>query len=321
MQNTNEESKKKILIIDDEAENITIIEGYLSSFGYGISIARNGKEGIDMLQKINPDLVLLDINLPDKDGFQVIKEIKDFNRFRYLPVVFLSGYDRANFKVKALELGADDYITRPFNKAELLARLRAVLRRSQTDKCENIEAMTGNLLDHMGLVELLQPLEIGKRDAWVKLKDIDAELIIKKGLLVYIRQGNFTGLDALDRILLGERGRFSITFSNLPDTIPAQSMKKPLQLTKAIMDSISYLDEVKSLIGTFISVEKINTATIVITPEIKKLKGSEKFIESQLVPVSDLIITLNGDLKDVADNLIKISRANNLKINLEKADI
>ena len=311
MSEINEAVAKKILIVDDEPTHLALVKEYLSSFGYDIYTALDGKGCLEMLQKVKPDLALLDINLPDMDGFQLIKKIKEIPCFATLPVVFLSGYDRSNFKVKALELGADDYITRPFNTAELLARLRAVLRRSESCKCDDTDAMTGNLLDHMGLVELLQPLEIGKRTAFVKLKDIDAELVIEKGVSVYMRQGKFTGLDALDRILLGEKGRFSIAFTE----IPANFTKQPVQLTKAIMDSISYLDEVKSLLHQFIPADQLEGTGIVISPEIKALPGTEKFKEDQVVPAVNLIMTLPGDLKDVVQNLLNMFKNNMLKLN------
>ena len=124
------EQKKKILIIDDEAVNRAILEDYLSNFGYEIYMASNGSEGVDMLAKTAPDLVLLDIKMPDKDGFQTLEEIKRSPRFSNIPVLFLSALNRSNLKVKGLELGAEDYITRPFDKAELLARIRAALRRT-----------------------------------------------------------------------------------------------------------------------------------------------------------------------------------------------
>jgi DNA-binding response OmpR family regulator len=294
------QQKKKILIIDDEVLNRAILEDYLSDFGYEIYMASNGSEGVDMLAKTSPDLVLLDIKMPDKDGFQTLEEIKRSPGFANIPVLFISALNRSNLKVKGLELGAEDYITRPFDKAELLARIRAALRRTNL-QFQDGRKMEGDLSD-LGLIELLQPLALGKKTAAVKLKDIDAEVIIEEGRLVHVRQGHFTGRDALNRILLVEKGEFSVIFNK----IPANINKQPVELIKAMMDSLAYIDEIKTLMEKFVLDSGIQNPHIVITPGIKKRKGTEKFKENQAIPLVNLVISLEGDLKEIVQFLLKM---------------
>jgi DNA-binding response OmpR family regulator len=302
------QQKKKILIIDDEVLNRAILEDYLSDFGYEIYMASNGSEGVDMLAKTAPDLVLLDIKMPDKDGFQTLEEIKRSPGFANIPVLFISALNRSNLKVKGLELGAEDYITRPFDKAELLARIRAALRRTNL-QFQDGRKMEGDLSD-LGLIELLQPLALGKKTAAVKLNDIDAEVIIEEGRLVHVRQGHFTGRDALNRILLVEKGEFSVIFNK----IPANISKQPVELIKAMMDSLAYIDEIKTLMEKFVMDSGIQNPHIVITPEIKKRKGTEKFKENQAIPLVNLVISLEGDLKEIVQFLLKMHKDTTLKL-------
>ena len=302
------QQKKKILIIDDEVLNRAILEDYLSDFGYEIYMASNGSDGVDMLAKTSPDLVLLDIKMPDKDGFQTLEEIKRSPEFANIPVLFISALNRSNLKVKGLELGAEDYITRPFDKAELLARIRAALRRTNL-QFQDGRKMEGDLSD-LGLIELLQPLALGKKTAAVKLKDIDAEVIIEEGRLVHVRQGHFTGRDALNRILLVEKGEFSVIFNK----IPANISKQPVELIKAMMDSLAYIDEIKTLMEKFVLDSGIQNPHVVITPEIKKRKGTEKFKENQAIPLVNLVISLEGDLKEIVQFLLKMHKDDTLKL-------
>ncbi len=120
-------TKQKILVVDDE-ENITeLLRLYLEKEGYEVEVAGDGISALEKFKEYVPDLVLLDIMLPGMDGMQVCKEIRKQNN---TPVVMLSAKGETVDKVLGLELGADDYIEKPFNRSELIARIKAVLRRA-----------------------------------------------------------------------------------------------------------------------------------------------------------------------------------------------
>jgi two-component system KDP operon response regulator KdpE len=118
----------KVLVIDDESVIIEAVELGLSLHWREVEVLKAGdaERGLDLLERERPDLVLLDIGLPGKDGYQALKEIRAFSD---VPVIMLTARDDAMDKVRGLELGADDYVTKPFNHLELLARMKAVLRR------------------------------------------------------------------------------------------------------------------------------------------------------------------------------------------------
>jgi len=133
----------KVLVVDDEPDVARLIS---ISFGmqqpnWEILAAAEGEEALDFVERKQPDVVLLDVGLPDTEGFEVLKQIRLFSD---VPVIMLTVRDDEMSKVRGLELGADDYITKPFGHLELLARVRAVLRRAQALPLEHEEPFVSN---------------------------------------------------------------------------------------------------------------------------------------------------------------------------------
>ncbi|MBS2004611.1 MAG: response regulator transcription factor [Candidatus Obscuribacterales bacterium] len=121
----------KILVIDDEPQIRRALRVGLEQNNYQVFLAANGEEGLDMAASRLPDLIILDLAMPGKNGFDVCKELREWTK---TPIIVLSVRDREEDKIKALDLGADDYLTKPFGIGELLARARAVLRRQAPDE-------------------------------------------------------------------------------------------------------------------------------------------------------------------------------------------
>ena len=117
----------QILVVDDEQEMRKLIEVMLSNTDFKITSISDGETALDVLQKEPIDLVLLDVMMPKIDGFEVCKRIRQFSS---VPIIFLTAMDANADKVKGLNLGADDYIVKPFTGSELIARMQAVLRRT-----------------------------------------------------------------------------------------------------------------------------------------------------------------------------------------------
>ncbi len=124
---------KKILIVDDEAENLKLISEMLTPHFQPLQ-ASNGREGIQMAVKEQPALMLLDLNMPDMDGFEVVKKLREQTATRGLPVIMLTSEAGLDSRVKGLDLGADDYMAKPFQIRELLARINARLRRGELNR-------------------------------------------------------------------------------------------------------------------------------------------------------------------------------------------
>jgi DNA-binding response OmpR family regulator len=126
--------EKKILVVDDESRMVQFISMNLKLEGFLVTIASNGYEAIEKLTREMPDLVVLDIMMPDMDGFETLKKIREVSS---VPVIFLSVKNAPTDRIKGLDLGADDYLTKPFEPLELVSRIKAVLRRSEPESSNN----------------------------------------------------------------------------------------------------------------------------------------------------------------------------------------
>jgi two-component system KDP operon response regulator KdpE len=127
------ENRKRILVVDDERGLVKIIRLNLEQDGFDVVEAYNGSQAMEKLRTTLPDLVLLDIMMPDTDGFTVLKMIRQIGS---IPVIMLTAKGEEDDKIKGLELGADDYVTKPFSPRELTSRIRAVLRRGDFSRDE-----------------------------------------------------------------------------------------------------------------------------------------------------------------------------------------
>ncbi len=120
----------RILVVDDEKHIVELLKLYLTKEGYEVEAAHSGQEAIDKAKARKPDLVVLDLMLPDLDGFEVCRQLRGKSD---VPIIMLTARDDDVDKIVGLELGADDYLTKPFNPRELLARAKAVLRRYRAE--------------------------------------------------------------------------------------------------------------------------------------------------------------------------------------------
>jgi two-component system phosphate regulon response regulator PhoB len=127
-----------IHIVEDEQPIITLVKYNLEKEGYKVSFSDNGNDGIEDIKKLSPDLVLLDWMLPDFSGVEICKSLKKDTKFKDIPIIMLTAKGEDEDKIKGLNSGADDYITKPFSFPELLARIKALLRRSKPSVVSDI---------------------------------------------------------------------------------------------------------------------------------------------------------------------------------------
>ena len=128
--------KTKILVVDDDEHICELIRLYFEKEGFAVNIANDGNKAIESFKSATPDVVILDIMLPGADGWQVCREIR---RISQVPIIMLSAKGETFDKVLGLELGADDYMVKPFETKELIARVKAILRRTKVAEAENHE--------------------------------------------------------------------------------------------------------------------------------------------------------------------------------------
>lgn len=149
-------SNPKILVVEDEERMARFIRLNLEHDGFIVDEALTGKEGLDKMRTFLPDLILLDIMLPDVDGFEVLKMIREIDT---VPVIMLTAKGEEDDRVKGLELGADDYITKPFSPRELVSRVKAVLRR--------VDA-AGMAAEEVINVDERLKIDFNRREIWVE---------------------------------------------------------------------------------------------------------------------------------------------------------
>ncbi|MBI5044221.1 MAG: response regulator, partial [Nitrospirae bacterium] len=129
----------KILVVDDEPQNLELLSAYLEKAGYNnIATASNGIEALRLVDGNPPDLILLDVMMPKMNGFEVCKKLKDDSKTRLIPIVIITALRDVEDKIRALDLGADEFLSKPFNRAELMARVRALLKMKHLN--DNLEA-------------------------------------------------------------------------------------------------------------------------------------------------------------------------------------
>jgi DNA-binding response OmpR family regulator len=124
-------SKQQILVVDDDKSIVKVVRSYLEQAGYTVQTAYDGESALHALRSAKPDLVVLDLMLPDRDGWEITRLIRSDATLGAMPIIMLTARVEDTDKIVGLELGADDYITKPFNAREIVARVRALLRRAQ----------------------------------------------------------------------------------------------------------------------------------------------------------------------------------------------
>jgi two-component system alkaline phosphatase synthesis response regulator PhoP len=122
---------QRILVVDDDREIVRLLRAYLEQAGYKVLVAYDGETALHILRRERPNLVLLDLMLPDRDGWEVTRIVRADPSLEATPIIMLTARVEDHDKIIGLELGADDYVTKPFNPREVMARVRAVLRRAQ----------------------------------------------------------------------------------------------------------------------------------------------------------------------------------------------
>ena len=207
---------EKILVVDDNASVCELVAARLKEWGLEVTTAANGLEALAVTKRDRPDLVLLDIMLPWLNGFEVARVLKADADTRHIPIIFLTVKDRVQDKVLGFEAGADDYITKPFNWDELLARVGAALRRAAAPPKETAarEAKTrgiaGGLAD-VSLANLIQFIEVDKKSGILTLTHPKGAgyVLFSEGRVANAVTGRFRGEAAVYHMLGWQEGGFT----------------------------------------------------------------------------------------------------------------
>lgn len=186
--------KRKILLVEDDFNLGIVIQDFLSLEGYTVHLCRDGKEGLQKFNKNDYDVCLLDVMLPEKDGYEIAEDIRKVNK--EIPIIFLTAKSNPEDKVKGFKAGGDDYITKPFNRDEFLLRIKAILRRANNDFEEEenglIEINSYKLdFNNLKLIGPGEEKKLTKREtAILKLLSENRNKVIERSLVLNLIWGD-----------------------------------------------------------------------------------------------------------------------------------
>ncbi len=292
----------KVLLVDDAEDVHQVVGTYLELSGYTVEHAYNGEEGLRMMPEISPDLVLLDIQMPVLDGFGALQKMKINPDLEAIPVLFLSSMDRPNLKVKGLELGADDYLVKPCDRAELLARVNVAIRRSERYR-RLARTMNGDL-EKISLAELLQTLGLGGRSAVIELTDLGAKVAVSQSQFMWCEMGGYSGAEALERIVLLEHGRFAVDFDQEIEGEPIGSIQDLLLAALVVIDTLESVFD-----GNADLADSIELVDGTLPFEVKS-----SFFEVINPMVKDLLVAIDGSISDNAGLLAQAIKDGKVRI-------
>jgi signal transduction histidine kinase len=222
--------KNKILIVDDAIDTVELLKKRFQAEGYDTEEAYNGEEALNKVPEYNPDLIVLDVMMPKIDGYEVCQRLKSDEKTKYIPIIMLTAKGEIEHKVKGLEIGADDYLPKPFDYKELSARIKSLLKIKEVHEKKVEEEKTGALEQMMDQVahEIRNPLtSIGgfARKVYNRLPDGDPN---KKYMEIILE----------DVALLENMIKQLIDLKSL-----SISMKQPLDVNEVINDSLKIFEQ------------------------------------------------------------------------------
>lgn len=275
--------KKKIYILDDDLSVIQLLREYLELAGFSVFSQSNPRIALEEIEILKPNVLICDLNMPEITGFDVLKHLKTKEDLKDIYVILLTSFDRIDFKIKGLEIGADDYITKPFHKSEVLARIRSALRRIDR---ESEDEINGDL-SRLSLVDILQLFEINRKSGLIYIPHLNAKITISEGYISKLAYKSFDIKEGLLRLLLTNKGKFRIKFSeSISDALG-------IKIGDILLDLLSKLDELKPVLGDNIDLDSV-------------IKDESKFLLSKLgydcdgEKVRDIMVKSTKDLNFVS---------------------
>jgi DNA-binding response OmpR family regulator len=209
-------AKQNLLLVDADPRSLRVLEVSLRKAGYSVTATTDAQGALDMMALSVPDLILADTRLPGTDGFAFVRSIQKRPELALIPFIFLSSDPSVESKVRGLELGVEDYLTKPIYIKEIITRVNLVLQRKQREGLKNTLSKTrfsGSLAD-MGLVDLLQTIDLSRKSGVLHLESgrSQGEIFFREGKIIDAEMGRIVGERAVYRALVFGEGTFEIDF-------------------------------------------------------------------------------------------------------------
>jgi CheY-like chemotaxis protein len=221
-------AKRHLLLIDSDAKSLRVMEVSLKKAGFSVTTAVNGLDALEKIEINPPELVISDTKMPEMDGFELCKKLKENPKTAQLPFIFLTGQKSIEYKIKGLELGVEDYLTKPIYIKEIVTRIKIMLEKKTKETLEKRDQkanFSGQLSD-MGVVDLLQTVEIGRKTGLIRFDSdqgfgSNGTIYFRNGKVVDAELGVLRAEKAIYRLLVWNDGHFEMEFMPIdrPDSI------------------------------------------------------------------------------------------------------
>jgi DNA-binding response OmpR family regulator len=251
-------AKQHLLLVDSDPKSLRVMEVSLKKAGFTVTGAVNGRDALEKCAISPPDLILSDTKMPEMDGFDLCRRLKQDDRFKTMPFIFLTGQKSVEYKVKGLELGVDDYLTKPIYIKEIVTRVNVLLKKKEKERIEkrDLRASFAGSLSDMSVVDLVQTLEMGKKSGALHMtsrKGMAAVVYFRDGRIVDCALGEkLSGETAFYRVLNWQEGEFAIEFKPIEREERIQVSTQGL-----LMEGMRRIDEWGRIVEQLPSLDKV----------------------------------------------------------------
>lgn len=214
-------AKQSLLLVDGDARSLRVLEVSLKKAGYNVTTAVNGRDALEKVQTAQPQLVISDTDMDEMDGFEFCESLKDDPHWTSTPFIFLTGQTSIEHKIRGLELGVDDYLTKPIYIKEIITRVRLLLQKHQRTRLEekrDTRTRFAGTLGDMGVVDLIQTIEVSRKSGLIMFAGPEsrrATIYFREGKVIDAECGHLQGEDAVYRLLTWGDGGFEVIFRNV----------------------------------------------------------------------------------------------------------
>jgi DNA-binding response OmpR family regulator len=243
-------AKQQLLLVDADSRSVRVLEVSLKKAGYSVTTAKDGADALSKIELSTPDLVLSDTRLPKLDGYALVRKMKERPDWATIPVVFLTSQKSIEDKIRGLELGVEDYLTKPIFVRELIARVNLLLARRTREGIATRQSTAGGAatqrtrfsgsIADMNVVDLLQTFEVSRKSGIVHLTNLeqDAQIFFRDGKVVDATLGRLCGEEAVYRTLIWNEGDFEVEFCKVDSADVIESSTQGL-----LMEGMRRVDE------------------------------------------------------------------------------
>jgi DNA-binding response OmpR family regulator len=237
-------AKQNLLLVDADQRSLRVLEVSLRKAGYSVTSCEDAEDALEMVELSEPDLILSDTRLPALDGFGFVEKLRESPKYAEIPLIFLSSDGSVESKVRGLELGVEDYLTKPIYIKEIITRVNLVLQRHERRGLERrslTKTRFSGSLSEMGLVDLLQTIDISRKSGVLELSsgDRSGTVHFQGGRLVHAVSGTLEGDRAIYRFLVWSDGEFDLEFRSVE--IPRETIQTSTQ--GLLMEGMRRVDE------------------------------------------------------------------------------